>query len=46
MKILIICKDYVSRLQFLKSRAHLHSLCIEIAMVNIQKNFKQLDHVS
>ena len=33
MKILIICKDYITPLQFLKSSACLHELCVEIAMI-------------
>ena len=32
MKILTICIDYIPCLQFLKSCARLHDLCIEIAM--------------
>ena len=42
MEILTICKDYISRLQFLKSFAPLHARCIEIPMGNPQATSRNL----
>ena len=38
MKILTICNDFISHLQFLKSCARPHGLCIEITMITLDKN--------